>query len=70
MTGAALVIRDLGMVFRRGEASVEALAAVDLTVADREFVAIVGPSGCGKSTLLKLVTGLRRPTHFAERASP
>lgn len=62
MTQAALDIRGLGMVFRRGEAAVEALASVDLAVGDREFVAIVGPSGCGKSTLLKLVTGLRRPT--------
>ncbi|WP_439578289.1 ABC transporter ATP-binding protein [Elioraea sp.] len=62
MTHSALAIRDVGMVFRRGEAAVEALASVDLDVADREFVALVGPSGCGKSTLLKLVTGLRRPT--------
>ena len=62
---AALSIRDLAMVFRRADAaaaSVEALASVDLAVADCEFVAIVGPSGCGKSTLLKLVAGLRRPT--------
>jgi NitT/TauT family transport system ATP-binding protein len=63
---AALWIRGLGMVYAgRGGAEVEALAAVDLTVADREFVAIVGPSGCGKSTLRKLVTGLRRPTRGA-----
>jgi NitT/TauT family transport system ATP-binding protein len=60
--GAALSVRGLGMVFQRGETSVEALAAVDLAIADQEFVAIVGPSGCGKSTLLKLVSGLRRPT--------
>lgn len=65
MSQAALVIRDLGMVFRRGDSTVEALAAVDLSVADREFVAIVGPSGCGKSTLLKLITGLRQPTRGA-----
>lgn len=62
MSQPALSIAGLGMVFRRGEASVEALASVDLSIADREFVAIVGPSGCGKSTLLKLVTGLRKPT--------
>jgi NitT/TauT family transport system ATP-binding protein len=60
--GAALSIRGLGMVYRRGESAVQALSGLDLEIADREFVAIVGPSGCGKSTLLKLVTGLRPPT--------
>jgi ABC-type nitrate/sulfonate/bicarbonate transport system ATPase subunit len=45
---------------RRGEA-VEALAGVDLTVREREVVAVVGPSGCGKSTLLELIAGLQKP---------
>jgi NitT/TauT family transport system ATP-binding protein len=61
-TAPALSLRDLGMTYRRGDTSVEALAGLDLDVADQEFIAIVGPSGCGKSTLLKLVTGLRPPT--------
>ena len=39
-----------------------ALEAIDLTVAEREFVTIVGPSGCGKSTLLYLVGGFLKPT--------
>jgi multiple sugar transport system ATP-binding protein len=34
------------------------LDAIDLTIGDGEFVALLGPSGCGKSTLLKLITGL------------
>lgn len=37
---------------------VEAVKAVDLEVADGEFVVLVGPSGCGKSTLLRVVAGL------------
>ncbi|MFG1298536.1 ABC transporter ATP-binding protein [Xanthobacter sp. V3C-3] len=32
--------------------------AVDLMVADREFMVLVGPSGCGKSTTLRMVAGL------------
>src|SRR4029078_13162064 len=39
---------------------VVALDAVDLTVAEGEFVTIVGPSGCGKSTLLNLIVGRLR----------
>jgi NitT/TauT family transport system ATP-binding protein len=38
--------------------NVQALAPLDLDVADGEFVSIVGPSGCGKSTLLRLAAGL------------
>jgi ABC-type nitrate/sulfonate/bicarbonate transport system ATPase subunit len=39
-----------------------ALEEIDLTVAEREFVAILGPSGCGKSTLLNMVAGFDLPT--------
>jgi NitT/TauT family transport system ATP-binding protein len=41
---------------------VVALEAVDLDIADNEFVTLVGPSGCGKSTLMKLVSGLIVPS--------
>jgi NitT/TauT family transport system ATP-binding protein len=34
---------------------------MDLTVAAREFLAILGPSGCGKSTLLRLMARLAKP---------
>ena len=39
-----------------------AVEAIDLKVAEGEFIAIVGPSGCGKSTFMKLATGLKRPS--------
>jgi NitT/TauT family transport system ATP-binding protein len=40
----------------------QAIADVDFTVGEREFVSVVGPSGCGKTTLLKCIAGLLSPT--------
>jgi NitT/TauT family transport system ATP-binding protein len=39
-----------------------ALAPVDLTIAEGEFLTFIGPSGCGKSTLLKLIANLIQPS--------
>ena len=38
-----------------------ALEALNLEVADGEFMVVVGPSGCGKSTLLRIIAGLEQP---------
>jgi NitT/TauT family transport system ATP-binding protein len=35
-----------------------ALANVNLSIRENEFVSIIGPSGCGKTTLLKIIDGL------------
>src|SRR5437764_12125586 len=37
---------------------VKAVDAIDLSIANQEFVVLVGPSGCGKSTTLRMVAGL------------
>ncbi|NEM05845.1 ABC transporter ATP-binding protein [Geodermatophilus normandii] len=37
-----------------------AVDALDLEVADGEFLVLVGPSGCGKSTSLRMLAGLER----------
>ena len=37
---------------------VKAVDAINLAVADQEFVVLVGPSGCGKSTTLRMIAGL------------
>ena len=47
---------DVSKVFG-GPKPVTALADVELTIGDGEFVALLGPSGCGKSTLLNLIAG-------------
>jgi ABC-type nitrate/sulfonate/bicarbonate transport system ATPase subunit len=55
-------IRAVHKEFAKGERRVVALEDIELTVAEREFVAILGPSGCGKSTLLNMVAGFDLPT--------
>jgi len=55
-------IRDVQHQYRIDNLSVPALASVNLTVGDGEFVALLGPSGCGKSSLLRIVAELLRPT--------
>jgi multiple sugar transport system ATP-binding protein len=39
-----------------------AVDAIELTVADGEFMILVGPSGCGKTTALRMVAGLEEIT--------
>ena len=51
---ARIQISDL--VKRYGKA--EVIHAINLDIADGEFVVLVGPSGCGKSTTLRMVAGL------------
>ena len=36
--------------------------AVDLDIADREFMVFLGPSGCGKTTTMRMIAGLEDPS--------
>ena len=59
---AKVSVRGVGMRFVTPDKEVEVLRAIDLDVAEGEFVCVLGPSGCGKSTLLNVVGGFLRPT--------
>jgi putative ABC transport system ATP-binding protein len=55
-------LNDIEKVYRTDRIETVALADVNLTVAEGEFVSVMGPSGCGKSTLLNLMGLLDAPT--------
>jgi multiple sugar transport system ATP-binding protein len=56
---ASVALKAARKVFANGA---EALAGVDLTVADGELMVLVGPSGCGKTTALRAIAGLEQLT--------
>jgi len=55
-------IRGVDKAFQSGGQEIHALKAIDLEIAQGEFVCLLGPSGCGKSTLLNAVAGFSLPT--------
>lgn len=55
-------ITGLTKLFRTGHTSVTALAEVNLTIPEGQFLCVVGPSGCGKTTMLRIMGGLETPT--------
>ncbi len=55
-------IKKLSKTYESGEEHVLALANVDLSIEQGEFISIMGPSGSGKSTLLTILGGLNHPT--------
>jgi putative ABC transport system ATP-binding protein len=53
--------RALARTYLRGSIAVPVLEAVDLELAEGEWLAVLGPSGSGKSTLLNILGLLDRP---------
>jgi multiple sugar transport system ATP-binding protein len=52
---ADIVLEDVWKVYDDGT---EAVRALNLSIADGEFIVLVGPSGCGKTTALRMIAGL------------
>jgi putative ABC transport system ATP-binding protein len=59
---ASIAIHGLRKRYGEGEAAVDALKGVDMTVAPGEVVGLIGPSGSGKSTLLKCLGAVIEPS--------
>ena len=59
---SAILFESVHRQFERDGKSFPALDNVTLTVADKEFVALVGPSGCGKTTCLRMAAGFEVPS--------
>src|SRR6516225_6272741 len=55
-------LAGVALRYQTARGSIEALADINLSIAEGEFVAVLGPTGCGKSSLLRLVSDLVAPT--------
>ena len=62
MDTPAIKLTSLKKRYGTGDAAVDALKGVDMTIWPGEVVGLVGPSGSGKSTLLKCLGAVIEPT--------
>lgn len=55
-------IKDMSKIYTMGGQNIYALNKISISIAAKEFVAIVGPSGSGKSTLMNMIGCLDTPS--------
>ena len=53
-----LKIKDLYKTYYTSRGEIDALNNINLSINEKDFIALVGPSGCGKSTLLSIIGNL------------
>ncbi len=64
MTTPAVELRNVVKEYQdsRSAQVVRAMNAINLSIADGEFFALLGPSGCGKTTTLRTIAGFEQPS--------
>jgi energy-coupling factor transport system ATP-binding protein len=60
--GSPIILQAEALRYAYPTHGVEALAGIDLSIGEGEFIAILGQNGSGKSTLAKQFNGLLKPT--------
>lgn len=55
-------MRKISRVYGTGHAAIHALKAIEMTIVQGEFIAVMGASGSGKSTFLNILGCLDTPT--------
>jgi putative ABC transport system ATP-binding protein len=54
----AITCKDIRKTYGQGDAKVEALRGVDLTISQGKLSLLMGPSGSGKTTLISIIAGI------------
>ncbi len=59
---ARISLSGIKKIYQVGTEKVHALAGVDLSIRENEYISVMGPSGSGKSTLMNIIGCLDTPT--------